>query len=316
MSINKTGALVLFSLMLFGCSTFFKDDKPEDYNLLTYGDRYKDQGPTVAWTPQRIPASTGVLSSLRDSSRLGQPHQQEHQQDRLQYDQSNSPLYKSEPLDPTNDQVRAEIEVNRGQSVYAYERGDRATRVDFQDNKPNDGSLWSSEVDGNYFFTKGKVHALGDIISVKAESVFIKQIAEEIKKGLNPAEQEVEMALYVKNSDAAKNDQDVSAYRAVASDDLKSKDAIDVKDRMQKAARWAQVDLSPSLGMVPNEEVRAEIIDRYPNGNYKIRAVKRVLYRGTSKMVSVVGVAPASDFDEKDVIASGKLYEYKIRVAQ
>ena len=107
----------------------------------------------------------------------------------------------------------------------------------------------------------------------------------------------------------------MSAYRNVASEDLKTDEAGEVKNRMEKAVRWSQVDLAKVIGFNPNEELRAEIIDRYQNGNYKIRAVKRVLYRGSSKLVSMVGVAPAVDFDEKDLIASGKLYEYKIKVA-
>ena len=157
---------------------------------------------------------------------------------------------------------------------------------------------------------------MGDIISVKMEDALVKQFADEIKKRLTPAEQEVEMALYVKNSDAAKNDKDVEAYRNVASDDLKSSEAADVKQKMEKAVRWSQVDLTKAIGMTPNEELRAEIIDRYQNGNYKIRATKRILYRGSSKLVSLVAVAPANDFDEKDLINSGKLYEYKIKVAR
>lgn len=304
---TKSGLAIwalFLSYLVSGCSTFlnpFKNDQPEDYNILTYGEEYRGKSPTATWTPQRITAGGEPDTSNKE---------------RMQYDSVAKSTYDPESMDPTDDRVRAELEVGRGQAVYAYARGDRATRADFQDNKPNDGSLWSNDVDGNYFFTKGKVRGLGDIISVKAEDPFIKHVAEEIKKNLSPAEQEVEMALYLKNSSLAKDDKDVSAYRAVASDDLKSKDAVEVKEKMQKAVRWSQVDLSSSIGVTPNEEIRAEIVDRYPNGNYKIRAVKRVLYRGSSKLVSVVGVAPANDFDDKDTIASSKLYEYKIRVAR
>jgi flagellar basal body L-ring protein FlgH len=155
---------------------------------------------------------------------------------------------------------------------------------------------------------------VGDIISIKMEEPFVKQVAEEVKKSLTPAEQEVEMALHLRSSEAAKGDKD--GFRTVASDDLKTSEASDMKDRMEKAVRWSQVDLTKAIAVTPNDELRAEVIDKYKNGNFKVRAVKRVLYRGSSKLVSVVGVAPASDFDDRDIINSGKLYEYKINVAR
>ena len=124
------------------------------------------------------------------------------------------------------------------------------------------------------------------------------------------------MALYLKNNPAAQGDKDVEAFRKVKDENLNTSAAEDVKERMEKAVRWSQIDLSKAVSVVPNEEFRAEIIDRFKNGNYKIKSVKRVLYRGSSKTVSLVAVAPASDFDDTDSIKSGKLYEYKVRVAR
>jgi len=181
-------------------------------------------------------------------------------------------------LDPSDEQDSEKIETHRGvASAAKYSHGGRATRDDFIE--------------------------------------LVRHIGEEIKKTLTPAEQEVEMALYIKNNGAAKDDKDLEAYRKIASDDLKSSDAEEVKSKMEKAVRWSQVDLSNAIALKSNEEMRAEIIDRFPNGNYKIRTVKKVLYRGSSKLVSMVGIAPAADFDESDTIKSGKLYEYKVRIA-
>ena len=72
---------------------------------------------------------------------------------------------------------------------------------------------------------------------------------------------------------------------------------------MEKAVRWSQVDLSKVVGLNPADELRAEIIDRYQNGNYKIRAVERVLYRGSSKTIVGVAIATSVDFDYKDLIS-------------
>ncbi len=303
-----TGGLFMFLLILSACSTLnpFRNEKAVDYNALTYGEApSENQNKHGLWG--RNPG---------EEPRQGESDYRTPARNPSSVESHATSVYDEEALDPSDESVRARVEARRGMTSLLKRKGERTTRSDFYDNAPNDGSLWANENDGNYFFTKGKVHAVGDIISVKLEESMIKQVAEEIKKSLTPAEQEVEMALYLKNSDGAKGDQDLKAYRNVASEDLKSSEAEEVKSRMEKAVRWSQVDLSKVIAMAPAEELRAEIVDRYQNGNFKIRAVKRVLYRGSSKLVSLVGVAPVVDFDEKDVINSGKLYEYKLHVAR
>lgn len=291
--------LLIIGISFAGCSTVnsvFSKNESEDYNKMTYGDQHPNWGATrtPVETPQDRAANPSEDRQVASISETGH----------------------SEELDPTEDHVRGKIETERGAYVSHYARGDRATKADFMDMSPGDGSLWTGERDSNYFYSKVKMRAMGDIVSVKVEEEMVKHIGEEIKKTLTPAEQEVEMALYLKNSSAAKNDKDVQAYRNVAADDLKTSDAEEVKSRMEKAVRWSQVDVSKAIGLQPSEEFRAEIIDRYPNGNYKIRTVKRIMYRGSSKLISLVAVAPAADFDDSDIIKSGKLYEYKIRVAR
>jgi hypothetical protein len=303
--------LAVFLTLGTACSTLnpFGKDKAEDLNALTYGNDYDNGNPKNGdWASTDSNQSYGNAPTSSQSHAAREVASDDHAK--------KSSYYSDERLDPTDDDVRNQIESKRGITTSPSSRGERVTKSDFYDNAPGDGSLWANENDGNYFFTKGKVRSMGDIISIKLEDALVKQFAEEIKKSLTPAEQEVEMALYLKNSDAAKNDEDLKAYRNVASDDLKTSEASAVKTKMEKAVRWSQVDLSKAVGMAPNEELRAEIIDRYQNGNYKIRAVKRILYRGSSKNVSLVAVAPAADFDEKDLINSGKLYEYKIKVAR
>ena len=299
----KIQILALISVFLLsGCSTFsnvFNGGKNEDYNKLTYGDPHPDfNARTPVETPRDgTPAVADETATQRSPASITETGQ-------------------SDALDPTDDHVRGKIETSRGAYVSQYARGDRATKEDFLDRAPGDGSLWTGENDSNYFYAKTKVHAMGDIISIKVEEEMVKQIADEIKKGLTPPEQEVEMALYLKNNSAAKDDKDLQAYRNVASGDLKTADAEEVKTNMEKSVRWSQVDLTKAVGLLPSQEFRAEIIDRYQNGNYKIRAVKRLQYRGSSKLISLVAVAPAADFDDTDLIKSGKLYEYKIRVAR
>ena len=296
---------VLGLLSLSACSTVsgvFGGGTSEDYNKLTSGDPHAD------WGGARAPVA--VQHDGPSATAGGEDAEADRKT------ASIAETGQNDALDPTDDQARGKIENGRGLSVSQYARGDRATRADFFDQAPNDGSLWASDNDANYFYSKNKMRAMGDIVSIKIEDEMIRQIADEVKKSLTPAEQEVEMALYVKNNTGAKDDKDLQLYRNVASSDLKTSDAEVVKDNMEKSVRWSQVDLRKAIALTANEEFRGEIIDRYPNGNYKVRTVKRILYRGSSKLISMVAVAPAVDFDDKDLINSGKLYEYKVRVAR
>ena len=58
----------------------------------------------------------------------------------------------------------------------------------------------------------------------------------------------------------------------------------------------------------------SEIVERYPNGNYKIRGTKRIPYRNGARMVNLIGIVRGTDITEEDTIASGKLYEYRLEV--
>jgi hypothetical protein len=288
----------LLSLLMIGlsaCSTFkgVIHGESEDYNKLTYG---AEPSPWDVRTPVETPRDR-----VSEQSRIPS---------------SASSEDSVEELDPVDEPTRNRIESRRGYTNQRQPGSERLTRNDFIDQSQGDGSLWTGENDGNYFYSKTKVRARGDIVSIRAEDELIKQIGEEIKKTLSPAEQEVEMALYLKNNPAAQGDKDVEAFRKVKDENLNTAAAEDVKEKMEKAVRWSQIDLSKAISLQPNEEFRAEIIDRFQNGNYKVKTVKRVLYRGSSKSVSVVAVAPAADFDDTDSIKSGKLYEYKVRVAR
>ena len=77
------------------------------------------------------------------------------------------------------------------------------------------------------------------------------------------------------------------------------------------------VDVGKSLAIKPGDTMMAEILDRYPNGNYKIRGTKRILYKGgRPRLVNLVGIARSQDIGEDDVIASGKLYEYRLEAVR
>ena len=164
--------LLLVSLFLFsGCSTVhsvFGGGQSEDYNKLTYGDPHANWG---GRTPVETPHDGQAVTAADDSG--------------VQRNTASvSETGQSEALDPTDDQVRGKIETDRGAYVSQYARGDRATKADFLDRALGDGSLWTSENDSNYFYTKTKMRAMGEIISIQVEYEKMKQIGDEIKNGL------------------------------------------------------------------------------------------------------------------------------------
>ena len=81
-------------------------------------------------------------------------------------------------------------------------------------------------------------------------------------------------------------------------------------------ATAANIDVSKSLGIRAGDTIMAEIVERYPNGNYKLRGTKRIPYRNGYRVLSMVGIAKGSEIAEDDTIPSGKLYEYRLEAAR
>ena len=50
-----------------------------------------------------------------------------------------------------------------------YRSGGRANRSDFIDDSSNEGSLWGSSGQTNYYFTKNKIRNLGDLLTLTIE---------------------------------------------------------------------------------------------------------------------------------------------------
>lgn len=199
-----------------------------------------------------------------------------------------------------------------------YKSGNRASREDFVDDSRDDGSLWTSEGQTNYFMTKNQIKSQGDLVTIIVDEDFLKDVASEIKRTMTPDEREVQMdlaqerarrvamGLPEKDDPAAKNDQ-VANSQSAANRAPGSEGEVNVP-----AVSWAQVDLLKSMELKVGDAVMTEVLERYPNGNYKLRGVKRVRMNGQTKMVSVLAIAKNSDITADETIPAGKLYEYRI----
>ena len=205
-----------------------------------------------------------------------------------------------------------------------YKNGQRATRADFLDEAPNEGSLWASNGQTNYFFTKNRVRSVGDIVAVTIEESLLKDIGLDITRTLSPPEREVEVAAAqirtMQKAAVTGTDRAGAAQAAPGRQDpaegAPPPAAKGADEKTGTAASMAEIDVGPSLGVKAGETFMTEIVQRYPNGNYKVRGTKRIPYRGGSKLVSLLGILKGSDIGDEDTVTSGKLYEYRVEVVQ
>ena len=79
-------------------------------------------------------------------------------------------------------------------------------------------------------------------------------------------------------------------------------------------ATYADIDLTQLMGVKKDDVMMAEIVERYSNGNYKIRGAKRIPYPGGDRVLSLVAIAKGDEVEKQESIKSGNLYEYRLQV--
>lgn len=234
--------------------------------------------------------------------------------------------------------------------------GERRVNADnFFDAPANEGSLWVLDGQGNYYFTKNRNRAIGDLITVVMEEPSVRETLAEVKRTLSSAERKMELsfaqdrikaktlgdpeppimpvpgsAYVAEKKEGAKDERapavavapspspsptaSLSAEAAVA----KQKEIEQMRrDKLAKMAKatMTDVDIVPYVGLKPTDTMLAEIVDRYPNGNFKIRGTKKIPYRSGYRLVTLLGVVRGNDINESnDTVLSGKLYEYRLTV--
>ena len=191
-----------------------------------------------------------------------------------------------------------------------FKNGERATRWDFVDEAKNDGSLWGGDGQANFFFTKNKVRSQGDIITVVSDADLVRDLSTEVLRTLTKDErsQELDLAQERLNTDSVKSSS-AGADRAPAS---AAKNEGKKDEGNGREATLADIDLSKSLGFKAGDPILAEIVERYPNGNYKLRGSKKVPYKGGFRYVTMLGIVRGQDVADDDTVQSGKLYEYRL----
>ena len=227
-----------------------------------------------------------------------------------------------------------------------YKQGGRATREDFVDRSQEEGSLWASSGQTNYYFTKNKIRSPGDIITLIVEEELYREVGKEYKQSLTPQEQAYETHLLQEQvkekllGQGALNKDNLVASSAApqrtsgttpqpqpsaapsGTNDANSGNLPHVTnpsdaEKIASKLTYEDVDIYQSLEFKPGDKMMGEIAQRYANGNYLIKGTKRIPHkRGETRMVEVLGIVKAADItEETDIVNSGKLYEHRIGIA-
>lgn len=299
----KLFLLTLSLVIVTGCSAFRKPIRP-----------YYEQEPTVG-------------GSYPEGQMLGgQDYYDEYRSGRAPASSQEAPKEtetwagQNQEAAEYRDAQRPSISYAQAQNVNPniirqYRNGTRATRADFVDDSQNESSLWASGGQTNYFFTKNKIRSVGDIVTLTAEEPLIRSIAIELRKTLDEKELEAEIettktkfknkALAAKKGTDDKKKKPDEATTAAAEEE----EEVEIPE-----PQFSDIDVTEQMGIKAGEPMMAEIAERFPNGNYKLRVIKKVPYRGQERMMSMLSIVKGSELEETDTVASGKLYEYRIKV--
>ena len=320
---EKRSVFIAISLLFTftGCASLFGNLRPD------FDDGYGQEPTTGGRFSEGGQLSNGYYSDGRDPASENQSGKMGGQGSWMN-DENDNRARQFNTRSPNNMNGDERLAYSNSPSVNSaqkrlYKNGERATKSDFIDDAKNDGSLWTSDGQTNYYLTKNRVHTVGDILTITADENLVRDMSNELKRTLTPEERDLEMA-YTQESmrrkamglpdltpgaPAAGGDQVAST---AASADRAPASQLEKKDVEIPQASWADVDLKKAIEFKAGDAFMGEVIERYPNGNYKVKGVKRVRYRNGYRMIHMTAIAKNADIAEDDTIPAGKLYEYRL----
>ncbi len=206
-----------------------------------------------------------------------------------------------------------------------YHHGSRATRDDFMASISTDeGSLWASNGQVNYYLTKNKSHHFGDLIDLTIEAELYRDLVLAMKRNLTLKEKET----YFLQSQ--KKARDLISASAAQKKGLGSAHAVDpvatatpvpdgaapMSSLVSFKEGWADMDLAPFLELKLGDVIKGIIIERFANGDCKIRCSKKIFLKyGSPRIIQIIGIIKSADLnDGGESLASGKLYEYQVDI--
>ncbi|MBI3543436.1 MAG: flagellar basal body L-ring protein FlgH [Deltaproteobacteria bacterium] len=169
----------------------------------------------------------------------------------------------------------------------------RVTAAEFMaENTKNENSLWAEDGQTNYLFARNKLKAPGDLVTVQIEDGLRKDMVNTVKNLLPPEyrDQDIRVPGLTK---------DKPADRGLAS---------------APAATPPADGTTPSTDLAAEDMLTAEVLERYPNGNVRVRGIKRVPFKRQVRNIEVVAIVKGADIGEQDVVKSSKFFDQHVEI--
>ena len=183
-----------------------------------------------------------------------------------------------------------------------YKRMTKARMEEESDLGSNAGSLWQMEGQTSYMFAQNKSRREGDAINVKIEGSAMKQVetkAGNIKTLLKELEAE----------EARRKNQNMSpALAQTAQPGAAPADAAGAAPAAARAPAAVDKAKEEKLDLSEVENVQAKIVEKLPDGNYRIKGSQPFMIEKKEYKVIISGVVKAEDFNDAG-ISSSKLID-------
>jgi flagellar basal body L-ring protein FlgH len=167
----------------------------------------------------------------------------------------------------------------------------RVTAKDFMaENHKNENSLWSEEGQNNYLFARNKLKMPGDIVTVMIEDGLRKDMIGAVKRTLPPEYQ----------------DQEIRVPGL-------TKDLPGTATPPATGASGETPAATPAT-TTHDDMLTAEVLERYPNGNVRLRGVKRIPFRTQIRNIEVVAIVKGAEIGENDIVSSSKFFEQRVEM--
>lgn len=221
----------------------------------------------------------------------------------------NDPANRSLPPPPATvtDQAEASISGTAVDLSGTRARSGRVTKQDFiNESMKNENSLWNEDGQNNYLFARNKLKAPGDLVTVVIEDHLRHDMVNEVKKVLPPEYQDQDIVVpgltkETPQTAAADAPPGAAAGRGPAG-----------------AAAAPGAPPAPTAatagGLAPEDILTAEVLERYPNGNVRIRGVKRVPFKRSVRNIEVIAILKGADIGENDQVPSSKFFEQHVEI--
>lgn len=173
----------------------------------------------------------------------------------------------------------------------------RMTKGRFEDQakvKDASGSLWVMDGQGAYLFSQNQVRKIGDLLNVKLEGAAKEQLETKVKV-IKRLLKKLESERTFRKLAAAKRKKTQGA----------SADKKEENKQSRAPASAGKTQLEEELKV---SEVPTRIVEKLPDGNYRVKGHQAFMIGKKEYKVIVTGVVRNEDFNE-DGIVSGKILD-------